>query len=454
MKSRILILDDEKSICVALSLALRAEFDVAWETEPGAALDKVREGGVDLVLLDMVIGEVDGIDVLKAIKEFDRDVMVIMMTAFGNIRSSVNAMRLGAFNYLTKPLDVEELQIHVRQALEIRRLNAKVDYLSDRLTERYRYGIIGSSPSIRHVYELIEKVKDVDSKVAITGESGTGKELVAKAIHYSGKRRTEPFVAVNCSAIPEGLFEGEFFGHRKGAFTGAVSDATGKLGSAGGGTLLLDEIGDLPLGFQSKLLRVLQERNYSPIGSNEVKRFEARVIAATNRDIPALIAKGLFREDLYYRINVVEIKLAPLRERRSDIPSLCEHFIRMNNDQQNKKIKGLVPEAMELLGGYSFPGNVRELANALEYASIVCGGEWIEPGDLPDRIARAAQGDRIEVKDSGAKTLKQVEREVIADSFARHKGRRSEISRELGISERGLWNKLKEYGYIDRGKEV
>lgn len=448
MKPPLLILDDEKSICVSLSFALQAEFEVSWETSPKAAMEHIHNRPVELVLLDMVIGEVDGIEILKAIKEYNRDIMVIMMTAFGDIKSSVNAMKLGAFNYLSKPLDIEELQIHVRQALEIRRLNAKVDYLSHQLTEQYQYGMVGSSPSIRHVYELIEKVKDVDSKVTITGESGTGKELVARAIHYSGKRKTEPFVAVNCSAIPEGLFEGEFFGHKKGAFTGAISNEIGKLGSAGGGTLLLDEIGDLPLGFQGKLLRVLQEKNFSPIGSNEVKRFEARVIAATNRDIPTLIAKGQFREDLYYRINVVEIKLTPLRDRKSDIPALCEHFITMNNRQQNKKIKGLTQEAVDLLCEYSYPGNVRELANALEYASIVCSGEWIECKDLPERIVRATRGGYFDIKDQAGKTLKEIEREIIAAAYARHNGRRSEISKELGISERGLWNKLKEYGLI------
>lgn len=452
MKPPILIIDDEKSICVSLSFALQAEFDVSWESSPRAAMEHIRSRHVDLVLLDMVIGDVDGIDVLKAIKEYNREIVVIMMTAFGNIRTSVSAMKLGAFNYLPKPLDIEELQIHIRQALEIRRLNAKVDYLSDQLTDRYQHGIVGDSPSIRRVYELIDKLKDVDSPVSITGESGTGKELVAKAIHYSGKRRTEPFVAINCSAIPEGLFEGEFFGHMKGSFTGAISNQAGKLESAGGGTIMLDEIGDLPLGFQGKLLRVLQEKSFTPIGSNKARGFEARVIAATNRNIPALIADGQFREDLYYRINVVEIRMTPLRDRKADIPALCEHFIKKNNVQQNKQIKGLTRRADDLLRDYDFPGNVRELANALEYASIVCDGEWIECRDLPDRMTKTAAGGRPDAGDQGGKTLREVEREVIAAVFKKHEGKRSEIAEELGISERGLWNKLKEYGFIGREK--
>jgi len=454
VKPPILIIDDEKSICVSLTFALQAEFDVSWESSPRAAMEHIRSRHVDLVLLDMVIGDVDGIDVLKAIKEYNREIVVIMMTAFGNIRTSVSAMKLGAFNYLPKPLDIEELQIHIRQALEIRRLNAKVDYLSDQLTDRYQHGIVGDSPSIRRVYELIDKLKDVDSPVSITGESGTGKELVAKAIHYSGKRRTEPFVAINCSAIPEGLFEGEFFGHMKGSFTGAISNQAGKLESAGGGTIMLDEIGDLPLGFQGKLLRVLQEKSFTPIGSNKARGFEARVIAATNRNIPALIAGGQFREDLYYRINVVEVRMTPLRDRKADIPALCEHIIKKNNVQQNKQIKGLTRKADELLRDYDFPGNVRELANALEYASIVCDGEWIECRDLPDRMTKAAAGCRPDAGDQGGKTLREVEREVVAAVYRKHEGKRSEIAEELGISERGLWNKLKEYGFIGRGKDL
>ncbi len=454
MKPPILIIDDEKSICVSLTFALQAEFDVSWESSPRAAMEHIRSRHVDLVLLDMVIGDVDGIDVLKAIKEYNREIVVIMMTAFGNIRTSVSAMKLGAFNYLPKPLDIEELQIHIRQALEIRRLNAKVDYLSDQLTDRYQHGIVGNSPSIRRVYELIDKLKDVDSPVSITGESGTGKELVAKAIHYSGKRRTEPFVAINCSAIPEGLFEGEFFGHMKGSFTGAISNQAGKLESAGGGTIMLDEIGDLPLGFQGKLLRVLQEKSFTPIGSNKARGFEARVIAATNRNIPALIAGGQFREDLYYRINVVEIRMTPLRDRKADIPALCEHIIKKNNVQQNKQIKGLTRKADDLLRDYDFPGNVRELANALEYASIVCDGDWIECRDLPDRMTKAAAGCRPDAGDQGGKTLREVEREVIAAVYRKHGGKRSEIAEELGISERGLWNKLKEYGFIGREKNT
>lgn len=450
MKPHILIIDDEKSICVALSFALQLEYDVAWETNPLAALEKIRNNHIDLVLLDIVIGEFNGIDILKSIKELGQDIMVIMMTAYGSIQSSVNAMKLGAFNYLVKPLDIEELQIHIRQALSIRLLNAKVDYFSSQLTEQYQYGMVGNSPSMRHVYDLIERLKDVDSQVIITGENGTGKELVAKAIHYSGKRKIEPFVAINCSAIPEGLFESEFFGHKKGSFTGAIANQVGKLESAGIGTILLDEIGDLPLAFQGKLLRVLQEKNFSSIGSNENKRFEARVIAATNRNIPMMIADGKFREDLYYRINVVEIKLPPLRDRKDDIPALCESIIKKNNRQQNKRIKGLTKNAEALLRDYKYPGNIRELANILEYASIVCNGGWIDCHDLPERMVKTNEGLSGGCKGSDGKTLKEIECEVITAVYKKHRGKRSEISRELGISERGLWNKLKEYRLIDR----
>lgn len=450
MKPRILIIDDEKSICIALSFALQLEFDMTWETNPSAALEKIRTGHIDLVLLDIVIGEFSGIDILKSIKKFNPNIMVIMMTAYGSIQSSVNAMKLGAFNYLVKPLDIEELQIHIRQALSIRQLNAKVDFLSSQLTEQYQYGMVGNSPSMRHVYDLIDRLKDVESQVIITGENGTGKELVAKAIHYSGKRKTEPFVAINCSAIPEGLFESEFFGHKKGSFTGAIANQVGKLESAGIGTIMLDEIGDLPLGFQGKLLRALQEKNFSSIGSNENKRFEARVIAATNRNIPKLIADGKFREDLYYRINVVEIKLPALRERKDDIPSLCDSFIKRNNRQQNKRIKGLTKNAEAMLRDYDYPGNIRELANILEYASIVCDREWIDCHDLPERMSKANEGHHNVYSGCEGKTLKEIEREIVTAVYKKHRGKRSEISKELGISERGLWNKLKEYSLSDQ----
>jgi two-component system response regulator AtoC len=453
MRAKVLIVDDEPGICVSLSLALQSNYDVFWEVDPQKALERIDTESFHLVLLDLVLGETDGLNVLARIKERDPRIIVIVMTAFGSIRSSVAAMRQGAFTYLSKPLDLEELQIYIRQALEFQSLNEKITYLNSELkTHNICKEMIGQSPVMQTVYRMIEKLRDLDTSVLITGESGTGKELVSKAIHYSGARADERFVAVNCAAIPEGLLEEEFFGHKRGAFTGAISDTRGKFELADKGTLFLDEIGDMPLLLQSKLLRVLQERRFSPIGSNETFSCDARIIVATNRDLREMVQKGLFREDLYYRINVFEIKLPPLRDRRQDIPLLCEHFIKVNNMQQKKqvKVKGVTKEAEQVLLAHDYPGNVRELANALEYACIVTPDEWIHKTDLPSRMwekraagARQPNGAPLA---ASAKTLREIERSAILDSYRRHGGKKKAMAQELGISERGLWNKLKEYG--------
>lgn len=452
MKERILIVDDEPGICVSLSLALQSLYEVSWESDPVKAVERLRLESFQLVLLDLILGEVDGVDILAQIKSQDANIIVIVMTAYGSIRSSVNAMRCGAYTYLSKPLDIEELQIHIKQALIFQALNEKVTYLNDELKTQSVYNeIIGQSPAMQQVYRMIDKLRDLDTSVLITGESGTGKELVAKAIHNTSKRSEERFVAMNCAAIPEGLLEEEFFGHKRGAFTGAVSDKRGKFELADRGTLFLDEIGDMPLLLQGKLLRVLQERKFSPIGGNEIINTDARVIVATNRDLREMVQAGSFRQDLFYRIDVFEIKLPPLRERRQDIPLLCEHFFKLNNRQQKKqvKIKGITKEAEQLLLTHDYPGNVRELANALEYACILTSDEWIHASDLPSRM-RSRFGADLQPNENQAsaakRTLQQIERDAILESYRRNSGKKKAIAEELGISERGLWNKLKEYG--------
>ncbi|MDR0841565.1 MAG: sigma-54 dependent transcriptional regulator [Christensenellaceae bacterium] len=445
----ILIIDDEAGICVSLALALQADYNVAWETDPREGMRRLQAESFDLVLLDLMLGGQDGLGVLKRIKEEYPQTAVIMMTAYGSIRSSVEAMKHGAFTYLSKPLDMEELQIHIKQALEFRALNEKVTLLSDALRGSDPYGgIVGDSPAMQQVYGMIEKLKDVDASVTISGESGTGKEMVAKAIHFMGNRANERFVAVNCAAIPEGLLEEEFFGHKRGAFTGAVSDKRGKFDIADKGTVFLDEIGDMPLGMQGKLLRALQERAFCPIGGHDMHRFDARVIVATNRDLKDMMLKGMFRQDLYYRINVIEIKMPPLRERRQDIPLLCERFIQLNNVRQKrqKPILGVTKEVEAMLLAYDYPGNVRELANALEYAGIVAMDEWIHLEDLPARMTERLRADVLAQDPLTGKTIQQLEREAILAAYKRHNGKRKDIAAELGISERNLWNKLKEYG--------
>lgn len=449
MRPRVLILDDENSICVSLSLALQPEYEAAWETDPRKGLTRLGAESFDLVLLDLVIGEHDGLEILKEIQRIDPRVAVIMMTAYGSIRSSVSAMKRGAFTYLTKPLDLEELQIFMRQALEFRALNDSVTYLNEQLRSQARLGeLVGASPAMQPVLRMIEKFRDVDANILIRGESGTGKSMVAQALHFQGKRKH--FVSINCSAVEEDRLEEEFFGCKSGAYPGVTHDRRGKLDYADQGTLCLDNISDMPLPFQAKLLRALEEKAFTPVGGREIRRFDTRVIATSNRDLNAMVEEGSFRKDLLYRLNTLEIGLPPLRERREDIPPLCAYFIRRSGTLQGKarKIRGVTAEAQDLLNAHSYPGNVRELANAIEYAGIVANDEWIRVKDLPYRFTDAAPGsDALERLISG-KTLQELERMAILGSYRRNGGRRKLIAAELGISERGLWNKLKEYDQV------
>mgnify|MGYP000011697775 FL=1 len=448
MLPRILILDDESSICVSLSLALQPNYDVAWETDPRLGLARLQGESFDLVLLDMVIGEYDGLDLLEQIRSLDPWVAVIMMTAHGSIRSSVSAMKRGAFMYLTKPLDLEELQIHMQQALEFRALNDSVAYLNERLrAQSQAEQLVGVSPAMQGVLQMIEKFRNVDANVLIHGESGTGKSLVAQALHFQGKWKH--FVSVNCSAMDERQLEEELFGYKSGVYPGSVGDQRGKLDYANQGTLYLDGIGDMPLSFQAKFLRVLQEKAFTPVGGREIHRFDTRVIAASNRDLRAMVEAGAFRRDLFYRLNTVEIDLPPLRERREDIPLLCAQFLQRSNalGGRRTKLKGITAEAQELLNAYDYPGNVRELANAIEYAGIVAADEWIRGRDLPYRFSYGDTGSEPGVSEKllEGKTLQQLEQMAILSAFQRHGGKRKAMAAELGISERGLWNKLKEY---------
>ena len=446
MQSKVLIIDDETSICISLSLALQGEYEVAWENDPLRALERCRNETFDLVLLDLVIGEHDGLDILEKIRVLDSRVAVIMMTAYGSIRSSVNAMKRGAFSYLTKPLDLEELQIYMRQALEFRALNDSVSYLNAQLRDSDRFGeLIGQSAAMQSVLQKIEKFRDVDANVLITGESGTGKSLAARALHTDAKRGH--FVSVNCAATEEERLEEEFFGSKSGAYPDAVYNKRGKLDFADQGTLYLNGIGETPLNFQAKLLRALQEKTFSPVGSRETRRFETRVIASTGRDLRKLTETGQFRRDLYYRLNTLEINMPPLRERTEDIPLLCASFIRLNNGKQDEahRIKGITEEAQALLCAHNYPGNVRELANAIEYACLVANDEWIRVKDLPFRISGAPQTQDNGEQFFAGKTLQELEKLAIMTSYRHNGGKRKLIAAELGISERGLWNKLREY---------
>ena len=454
MNRTVYIIDDEPSICVSLQLALKNLYRVKTFTSSLPALANMEAEGADIVLLDLRLGEENGLEVLERIKRIDPNTEVIMMTAFGSIDTSVNAMQKGAFTYLTKPINIEELKVIMQQASNIRKLNEQIYYLSDQLESKSRFdAIIGESAPMQRVYMLIDRVKDIDTNVLITGESGTGKELVARAIHNAGKRYRERFVVVNCAAIPENLLELEFFGYKRGAFTGAMQDKKGKLEQADNGTLFLDEIGDMPLGLQSKLLRALQDKEFTPVGGSTPIKVDTRILAATNRDLPALIAEGRFREDLYYRLNVMEIKLPPLRERQGDIAILGNYLLGTFSAELNKPIRAITPEAKEMLERLPYPGNVRQLANILEYACILCQDGVISKEDFPEYVTRTdgtgPSGDSIDDYLS-SHSLKDIEKRAIEATLQRCGGKRVATAAQLGISKRGLLNKLKEYGVIDR----
>ena len=450
-KPAVWIIDDEQGICTSLSMILKRKYEVSTFLSSAPALDRLEIEECDLVLLDLKLGSENGLDVLKAIKEKHSDVVVIMMTAYASVDTSVEAMRAGAYTYLTKPLDMNELDVVVAKGIEIRRLNEKVIRLSDELGTINHYDrMIGESPAMQKVYSLIDRLKDIDSSVLITGESGTGKELVAKAIHEGGSRKNARFVVVNCAAIPENLLEIEFFGYRKGAFTGATADRKGKFELADGGTLFLDEVGDMPLNLQGKLLRVLQDKVFTPIGASEPRKVDVRIIAATNQDLNRLIGEKKFRSDLYYRINVMSLKLPPLRDRREDIAPLCDHFIRRYAEEMHSDINGCSEAVYDLFASYAFPGNVRQLANILEYATIICRNNLIDIDDLPDEIkvgytpAAISGGDLSEFLSSN--TLREIERKAIELTLEKNGGRRDKTAEALGISKRGLLNKITEYG--------
>ena len=446
---RILIVDDEISICTSLEFALEDHYDVKATTEPWQAIQWLQEEHYQLCLLDLRIGGTSGIDVLQEMKNIQKDLVVIIMTAYGSISSSVDAIKKGAYSYLTKPLQMEGLLSIIDQALEYQRLNQRVEYLSQELEGKYRYeGIVGKSPQMQKVFEKIDKLKDLDTNVLIHGESGTGKELVAKALHYSGNRKKYPFVALNCAAIPENLLESELFGHVKGAFSGAISDKQGKFQYADRGTLFLDEIGDMPLGLQAKLLRVLQEKEVTPLGANKPEMVRARVLAATNQDLIEAVQSGGFREDLYYRLNVVHITLPSLREIRQDLPLFVRHFLEVYKQEEHRSYR-ISEEAMKCLVNYDYPGNIRELSNIIESACVMAEGDIIEGQDLPENLqinrCDRSPKEKGPFKQLVGLSLEEIEKEVIRETLQAQNGHRQKTADTLGISERGLRNKISRY---------
>lgn len=445
----VLIIDDEKNICISLSYALEDEYKTHWTSEPSSGFELLKSQPIDLVLLDLKLGPHDGIQVLKEIKAKYPKLPVIIMTGFGSIDSSVDAIKAGAYHYVSKPLVMDELKNLMSKALEYAGLSKQVDQLSQLIkTQNGSYQIIGKSPAMQQVFSMIDKVKDINSNILILGESGTGKDLVARAIHYSSHRNKMHYEAINCPSIPVNLLESEFFGHKKGAFTGADSDRKGKFELCHRGTLFLDEIGDMDLTIQGKLLRVLQNKVITPVGSNQEISVDVRLIAATNKDLRKSVEQGLFREDLYYRLNVITIDMPPLRRRKEDIPLLLQYFIKKYNKQFDKNFSGAHSEVVRALESYEFPGNVRELENIVERAIALSEGPMIELNDLPDLQHNNPAVPLSETaKNLAGRTLAEIEREAIMETLALTNNNRKKAAALLGITERTLRNKLDLYSF-------
>jgi DNA-binding NtrC family response regulator len=384
---KVLVVDDDADLRLTVSSALsESHYAVDQARDGEEAVNRVRAGRYDLVLLDVNMPRLSGIEALKEIKAHDPSIIVIMLTAFSNVRDAVEATKEGAYNYLEKPIKAENLVYLVDKALKANSLVRNIAMSAPVFRMPNGGEFIGQSNEMKRVFSVIDKLSRVDTAVLIRGESGTGKELVASALHYNSPRKDNRFVTINCSAIPETLIESEFFGHEKGAFTGADSRKIGKFQYADGGTLFLDEIGDVSAAMQVKLLRALQEKKFTPVGSNREVEVNVRIVAATNRNLEEMIKKGEFREDLFYRLNVLPIHLPPLRERKNDVEVLSRHFIEKFNQQHKKNISGVSPEAMELLRAHSWPGNIRELENVIEHAFVIESSQQITPASLPDSL--------------------------------------------------------------------
>jgi len=446
IKRRILVIDDDASLRRVLEYNLQEEgYEVVTSESGEGGLRFFDECRPELVITDMKMSGMDGFQVLQAVKERSPETLVIIITAFGAIDAAVQAMKLGAYDYITKPFNRDELKLTVRKALQLSGMVKENRQLKEELTERIEFrNIIGISRAMEQVLTMVRRVADTEATVLITGESGTGKELVARAVHSLSSRREKPFVAINCAAIPRDLLESELFGHVKGAFTGAVRDSPGKFRLAEGGTLFLDEVGELPIELQPKLLRVLQEKTVEPLGGTSPQKLDVRVVAATNTDLEKAITDGKFREDLYYRVAVIPVPLPPLRERQEDIPVLLKHFA---TKRGGKEIT-FSPEAVAELMEYQWPGNVRELENTVERLIIMRKGDVITPDDLPGKLRggrKTGNGPVIRLPDEGY-SLEQLEREVVIEALERNKWNQTTAARFLRIPRHTLIYRMEKYG--------
>jgi two-component system response regulator AtoC len=451
MKS-VLVVDDEVGTRESLRMILKNDYEVFLAKNAEEAFLLAKERSPDVVLLDIILPDVDGMKVLEKLKQKDPDLIIIMITATRTVRTAVEAMKLGAYDYITKPFDTDELSLVIRRALSAQALEKEVKYLREEIDKSFGFEhIIGKSKAMEDIFKMVRQIADSKSTVLIMGESGTGKELVSRAIHYNSNRREYPFVTINCAAIPETLIESELFGHEKGAFTNAIERKLGRFEIAHQGTLFLDEIGELSLTTQAKILRFLEEREFNRVGGSKTIKVDVRLITATNKDLSQHIKKGSFREDLYYRINVVPIVLTPLRERKEDISLLIDHFVKKFNKENNKSVKGVSKEALDLMLNYDWPGNVRELENLIERVIALTSNEFIQANELPFSLINISKMNGLKDyilngKVSFLQAEEEFERGVILDALKRTNYIQSHAAEMLGISRRILKYKMDKLG--------
>jgi DNA-binding NtrC family response regulator len=444
--SRILVVDDEMIVCESCRRILEEDgYEVEIALSGKEAFEKMKENPYDIIITDLKMPEIDGMDVLRTFRKEYPDAIIIMITGFSTVETAVEAMKLGAFDYIPKPFTPDEVSIVVKKAIEKRSLLQENIYLRQELQEKYGFhNIVGKSKKMQEIYRIIAKVASTDSTVLIYGQSGTGKELIARAIHFNSPRGEKPFVPVDCAVLSENLLESELFGHIRGSFTGAVTTKPGLFEVADGGTVFLDEVGNISLAIQAKLLRVLQEREFTPVGGTKAKKVDIRLIAATNKDLEKMIKEETFREDLYYRLNIVPISLPPLKERAEDIPLLAVHFLKKYAEEMGKAIKGFTPESMEKLMKYPWPGNVRELENVIERTVVMIDEEMVRVDQLilPGQKERESTNEHVPTTSDELKEIKkqirekaveEIERAFVISALERHHWNVTKAAEEVGM---------------------
>ena len=449
-KPSILIVDDEKNAREGLARALQRQYDVKLADNGQTALEHLRTAPVDVVLSDVRMPGMDGLTLLQRAMALSPQPVCIMLTAYGTIEVAVEAMRRGAYDFMTKPINLDRLEILLKRALHTRNIETENQALRAQVEHKFGLtSIIGESPAMQEVFDTVRQVAPARSTVLITGESGTGKELVARALHQLSPRAQGPYVAVHCAALSEHLLESELFGHEKGAFTGATERRRGRFEMADGGSLFLDEIGEIDAAIQVKILRVLEERTFERVGGSEPVETDVRLVAATNRDLEKMVGEGKFREDLFYRLYVVVIHLPPLRERAGDLPLLVNHYLQHFAKENGRTIEGLTPDVLDVLSAYAWPGNVRELRNVMERMVVLSRGPKLTVRELPPALREQARPAGISLAGAGALNLESAEKQFIVQALRRRDGNRAAAAKELGISRRTLHRKLNEYNLRD-----